>query len=373
VQQPIPLSGAGSAPPDDRRSGRRGSRWKLAVAAVIALAVIAAFAYRWRTAGFQWHEFTATFVDVNWVWLGLTVPVVLLTYIGRTLRWAVMMRPLKSHPSFWGILNATCIGFTAIVFFGRAGELVRPYLIATRERVPFTSQLGAWLLERILDLLMVIILFGAALAQISHSGVALGPRMKWVVEAGGAIILLTGVGCMSLILLFRYMSQSMLERLTGALAFLPDASRKKVDQLVKAFVEGMGSTRSGGFVWRLLLYSLLEWIIITGCFVSLFRAFPATQHFSLTDVIVFVGVVSIGSAIQIPGVGGGMQVASILVFTEFFRLSLEVATGIALVLWAVSFLVVVPIGLLLAFREGLNLRKLARLSETDSTPEAGLP
>ncbi len=344
-------------------------RGKLLLAIAAATALLAFVVYRWRTGGFAWHEFAATFVDVRWGWLALSIPVILLTYAGRALRWTVMMRPLKEDPSFWRILEATCIGFTAIVFFGRAGELVRPYLIAARENVPFPSQLGAWLLERILDLLMVLLIFGMALAQISRSGLAVGPRMRWIMEAGGTVILLAGAGCILFILLFRYMSESMHRRITEVLRFLPEANQKRAEKLLGAFIEGMGSTRSAGFVVRLLLYSVLEWALIAGCFLCMFRAFPATEHFSLTDVVIFLGVVSLGSAIQIPGVGGGMQVASILVFTEFFRMSLEVATGIALVIWTVSFLVVVPVGLFLAFREGLNLRKLTRLTEENGAGE----
>src|SRR5215471_13998214 len=153
----------------DRRqiSGWRGNRSRVKVAAAVAvgIALIVFLWYRARTVGFAWTEFEATFVQVRWSWLLLSIPVILLTYVGRALRWSVMVRPLKEKPSFWQILDATCIGFTAIVFFGRVGELVRPYLIATREKVPFPSQVGAWLLERILDLLMVLVIFGAALAQ----------------------------------------------------------------------------------------------------------------------------------------------------------------------------------------------------------------
>jgi len=352
-------------PTREMTPSRRRSHLKLAAAGLVAAALIAVLVYRAHTVGFAWAEFASTFVQVRWTWLVLSIPVILLTYVGRALRWSVMVRPLKENPSFWEILDATCIGFTAIVFFGRAGELVRPYLIAVREKVPFPSQLGAWLLERVLDLLMVLVLFGAALAQISHSGVTIGPRMKWVLEAGGTIILLTGGGCILFILLFRYMSDTMHRRLTEALRFLPEAAHGRVEKLLGAFIQGMGSTRSGGYVVRLLAYSLLEWTVITSCFVCMFRAFPATEHFSLTDVIVFLGVVSIGSAIQLPGVGGGMQVASILVLTEFFGLSLEVSTGVALVIWMVSFLIIVPVGLVLAFREGLNLRKLTRMTEEE--------
>ena len=49
---------------------------------------------------------------------------------------------------------------TAIILFGRAGELVRPYLISVKEKVTFSSQLAAWVIERICDLLAALLIFG---------------------------------------------------------------------------------------------------------------------------------------------------------------------------------------------------------------------
>ena len=358
------MAAASGAPAPARAGGRRWVKYFLIAAA--ALALIGYLAYRGSKAGFEWATFAGTFRGVRWGWLAASCCVCLLTYAGRALRWRVMIRPLKSAPSFWGILDSTCIGFTAVVLFGRAGELVRPYLIATRERVSFASQIAAWFLERVLDLLMVALIFGTALAQISHSGARIGPRMRWIVETGGYVIGSAGIGCIVVILLFRYMSDSMNRRLVDAIRFLPQGIQKKVEAVLASFIEGMGSTRSTGFVVQLLAYSVVEWTLITISFVTLFRAVPPTRVLTLTDVVIFLGVVALGSVIQIPAVGGGMQVASILVLTEFFRMSLEVSTGIALVVWAISFLLVVPVGLGLALKEGVNLRKLTRLSENNA-------
>ena len=57
----------------------------------------------------------------------------------------------KTATSLWRVFSATAIGFTAVVLFGRAGEPVRPYLIAKKEGVTFSSQVAAWVVERILD------------------------------------------------------------------------------------------------------------------------------------------------------------------------------------------------------------------------------
>jgi uncharacterized protein (TIRG00374 family) len=337
-------------------------KWLVAgiLAALIALAAL----YRWRTASsFDWGAFRATFTGADWWTLAAAVPLILLAYAVRALRWAVMLRPLTPHPSFWRIFVATAIGFTAIVFFGRAGELVRPYLIAAKERVSFSSQMAAWLLERILDLMMVLLIFGIALGRISQSGISPGPKLKVVLEAGGTVIGVTAGICLAVLLLFRYFTVQMQERLIASISFLPDALHQRLEAFLAAFIEGMKSTRSNAYVVRLVGYSVLEWALVVGCFACVLRAFPATRTLSITDVIIFMGFVSFGAAVQIPGVGGGVQVASVLVLTEFFGLSLEAATGMALLLWLMTFVVIVPFGVFLAFREGLKWRSLRHISE----------
>ena len=66
---------------------------------------------------------------------------------------------------------------------------------------------------------------------------------------------------------------------------------------------------------------------------------------------------------QIPGVGGGMQLVSVIVLTEMFRIPLEVASGMSIVIWAITFVVVLPFGILAALQEGLSFRKILSLKE----------
>jgi hypothetical protein len=96
-------------------------------------------------------------------------------------------------------------------------------------------------------------------------------------------------------------------------------------------------------------------------YVASFQAFPALAGLGLTDVLILLGFVAFGSLVQIPGIGGGVQLATILVLTEIFRISLEVASGIALVNYFLTFIVIAPIGIPLLVRDGLNWRKLKEM------------
>jgi uncharacterized protein (TIRG00374 family) len=298
---------------------------------------------------------------MRWSWLLAAVLIALATYYGRALRWAVMIRHLNPRPNLWGLFSATAIGFTAIVLLGRPGELVRPYLISAKERVSFSSQLAAWGLERIFDLLSALLIFAFALAQVGSSGAKTGPGLQWVLKVGGYVAGIIALACVLLLVLLRHFSHRMRQRLLDALEFLPARWRGKLEALVDSFILGVESTRDrSGLLW-LSFYTFIEWGLIALCYLALFRSFPASANLGLRDILIFMGFVSFGSLVQIPGIGGGVQLVSIIVLTEIFRLPLEVASGMALMTWIVTFVAIVPIGLLLLVHEGLNWHRLKEM------------
>ncbi len=316
-----------------------------------------------RDRGFDWGVFWSTLEGLRWGWLAAAVALVLATYVGRALRWAVLIRPVKPDPSLWGLTISTVIGFAAITLLGRPGEFVRPYLISARERVPLSSQLAALLLERIYDMMMALALFGFALSRIHYSEIQAGPALSWVLATGGWVAGVAGVLCLLVLVVMRNFAGTMRNRLLDALSFLPERRFASAERLVNAFVQGVESTRSPRAVALLIGFTVLEWILIVASIMAVVRAYGTVLPFGLVDVFIFTGFLAFGAVFQIPGIGGGVQVVSVLVLTELFRIPLEAATSAAMVLWAVSFLVVVPAGMLLALAEGLNWNKIKQLDQ----------
>jgi uncharacterized protein (TIRG00374 family) len=336
-------------------------RLGIAIALAGAAAAAAFVIYRWRTSGFAWREFVDALRNVDWWWLAMALVLILATYAGRALRWEVLLRPLTKDASFRRVLVATCIGFAAVVMFGRAGEPVRPYLIARSEGVSFSSQVAAWVVERMLDVLMILIIFGVALTQVAHSTIRSTPRIETILKAGGAAAGVTGVVCLALLFALRQFRGQVQSRLLDGLSFLPEALLGRAQTFLAAFGEGMESTRSASFAPLLVVYTILEWALIAGCFFCVFRAFPVTAGLGVTDIVIVLGFVAFGSVVQIPGVGGGMQIVCVLVLTEFYGIGLEAASGVALALWIISFVAILPVGLLLAFQEGIKWRNLKHI------------
>jgi hypothetical protein len=53
-----------------------------------------------------------------------------------------------------------------------------------------------------------------------------------------------------------------------------------------------------------------------------------------------------------------------VVLTRLYGVPLEVASSLAIVVWLTTFVAIVPVGIFLAFHEGLNWRKLRELERS---------
>jgi uncharacterized protein (TIRG00374 family) len=338
---------------------KNGWKW-LTLGAILLLIAVFLLRSELRKRGFRWSVFVATLEYLQWPWLLAAIGLVLTTYLGRALRWAVLLKPLRPRPNMRKLISATVIGFTAVTLLGRPGEFVRPYLIARQEGVPFSSQIAAWVLERIYDLLMVLAIFGFALSRVRNISNP-GPTLAWVLEVGGWLVWVLSAASLFMLVMIRRYSEVMRKRLMDALGFLSEHHLERASRFLQALVQGAESTRSTKSILLLLLYTLLEWALIVGCYWCIGKAFGPALEFSIGDAVTFIGFVAFGAVVQIPGIGGGMQVVAVLVLTKIFGLPVELATSIAVLMWLITFVVIVPFGLMAALHEGLSWRKLREL------------
>lgn len=342
----------------------------LLLAIVAGLLVLVLLAYRTHGVSFQWNVFLGTLAHLDWRWLIASICLILLSNVGRALRWQVMLRPLGRNIGVWRLTSDNAIGLTAGVLLGRIGEVVRPYLIALQTGLPFSSQAAAWLLERMLDLLAVLLLCGYAFSSIPNYSSRLGPKLQDAAAAGGYLLAISGTLCLMLLLAFRDPARRAHARILSALTFLPRQLQQRAGRLLEAFSLGLECTRNPRSFALLLAYTLLEWAVIVAGSLAFFRSFQATHAFGPRDALVLLAFMTLGSLVQIPGVGGGVQVASVVALTKIYGVPLAVASGIAILLWMVSYLAIVPFGVVCAFHEGLNWSKLKLLSAKQIMPES---
>src|SRR5262249_40439745 len=83
----------------------------------------------------------------------------------RALRWKYLLEPLGGT-TFMGSFRATAVGFAASSLLpARAGEVIRPYFLARcesrNERMTATGAFATIILERLLDVLTVLVLLAS--------------------------------------------------------------------------------------------------------------------------------------------------------------------------------------------------------------------
>jgi glycosyltransferase 2 family protein len=338
----------------------------LALAAAILLIILV----RSRGARFDWDRFVRTISQLDWAWLAASMLLMLLTYLFRAVRWDVLLRPSGRSPGIGRLTSDTAIGFTAGVLLGRVGEIVRPYLISTSAGVSMSSQLAALLLERLLDLLSILAIFGFALLRVSP-GRAVGPELGWVLSAGGYLAALLGLVCLILLIAFRNFSELAEKRILGAIEGLSLKYYERSKKLITSLAAGLESTRDPQLLLLLGWYTLVVWGTIVASYYCLFHSFRVLQHLSLTDVVVLLGMMAFGSIVQLPGVGGGVQVVCILCLTKLYGVPFETASAVAVAIWFLTVVVIVPFGLVCAVHQGWNWRKIRQLT-AQPAPEEGV-
>ena len=339
----------GTWPPPRRGSEQAGHRKKIAAGGLLLAALVVwAVIFATHKRGFNWHVFVATVTALDWTWLALSVMFAYSTYVVRALRWAVLLKPLRPHPHFLGLLSATIIGYSAVTALGRPAEMLRPYLIANREHLPFSSQVAAWVVERIYDVLIALAVFGLALSQVSGSGANLGFALSWALRVGGVVIGAGAGVCLAVLFAMKYRSEHIQHWILRALGFLSKHHFEKVERLITGFLDGVRSTKSQSATALMIGYTLMEWLLIAACYACVLKAFGNAVELAPMDILVLMGFVSFGSLVQLPAVGGGAQVTAVLVLTQIFGVPIEIAAGVALMIWFISFAAIVPVGALLA-------------------------
>ena len=304
-----------------------------------------------------------------------------LAYVLRAVRWAIFLQAHGAH-QLPPADRAADLGFAALGLFGRAGEFARPYLIARKEKLTFTSQLAVWTVERFFDLGAVLVLMagflategrdagpgaaaGACTAECSWRRAMPATSFRWSCGAGGA-------------------GASVLSAVSGP----RDGRQWCCGRACMSFKQGFNTIHDARSFVQLVVVSLAMWLMIAGAYIEVLHAYPQIpvpcrasagvqrvarmNTMKLEDVLLVMGSSMLGSVVQLPGGVGGSQLAVIGVLQsnlfsgEPYNITRELAVSCGIMLWLVTFMSVIPAGVLLARFEKISF---LRLSEESSQEE----
>lgn len=122
--------------------------------ALLALAgVLLYFSFR----GVKWSDFIEGLKNCNWVWIVVSMAVGVLGFLARALRWRLLMLPLNKEITNREAFDGVNVAYLTNFAFPRAGEVARCGVMAKTGKISFEGALGTVVLERVVDLLTLII------------------------------------------------------------------------------------------------------------------------------------------------------------------------------------------------------------------------
>jgi uncharacterized protein (TIRG00374 family) len=335
------------------------------VAAILA-ALIISQVHEWRK--FDWGVFREQTEDVNWWLIAGAVALIHAADALRGLRWAIFLRPVKRVNPL-SLVAPQFVGFSGLALLGRPGELIRPYIISRRTELTMSSQMAVWAVERLFDISAVACLLGLTLF-LSPTVRAL-PDYRVIRNAGAVIIVLILLGIIAALLLRRYGTQvsSWVERKYSQRF---PAAAERICRRISAFSEGLNTIHDLNSFIFLALISLVIWCMVAGSYRLVTNAYQQPlSDFGFAEVVLLMFASIAGGVLQLPAVGGGSQIATIATLVSVFGIEKELATSCGILLWLVTFMSVVPLGLVLAHREHVSFRQLVKEEKQEELHATG--
>jgi hypothetical protein len=323
-----------AVPSTPQRWGK--GNWQLWMGIVFSLGFLA-LALR----GVDLTETANALRQVNVLILGAAVASFVFSAAAKAIRWQLLLTVHKA-PSFSRAFSVLSVGLMVNTFLpARLGEFARAYLMGEAEADNKVYVLGTVVLEKVADLLCLLLLLAALLWHTCPGGRCQGMTMpEWLAGSarGTALVLAILVPCF---LLLAWQSNFILRMVERISRFVPSAWREGLVRQTRYGLASLDVVRRPRLLVGLLGWSLIVWILsaLTNTLVFLALGLSLPVWASLLLLV----VLQVGTAVpSSPGRIGVFQYLVILTLS-IFAVDKNVALGYSVVLYLVIY---VPIALL---------------------------
>jgi hypothetical protein len=348
----------------------------------LALCILAIAILWWFGRNLNWIEVREAVADANWYLLAAAVLVVCLIYLLRAIRWGVLLAPIRVA-KLNDLFIATTVGFGALFVFGRMGEVVRPVVLPMRDpQIRPSASLVTIMIERIYDLLAVVVVFGASLLWLTPPAnlVAEFDRVRIV----GLVLLgavLAGVFALAVFRKNAARVTSWARQLLESRRIIPARLTKAVVRLLEQLALALRVLVNARELAVTIGWTALIWFGIAAANLLVLRAFGL--EFGFTETVFVMGWALVGSLVPTPGGAAGAFHAATAGALIFLGIAKETAAGVSIVMHLVDFGPALAFGLVYVIRGDINLERLRTLTspeavehaveDNDVLPEAVMP
>jgi uncharacterized protein (TIRG00374 family) len=309
--------------------------------------------------GTDWGALREAFQHADYTYIFPAILLALGSYPLRAYRWYYLL-PRTEGSTFRNRLNACLIGFMANNIFPlRAGEFIRVGVFSLKSKIPVGTVLASLVLERLLDLIVVLLALGVVLFELPGQLGAESAHHLALAKTTGMIFGVLVLAILTFLVLLRLFPAQMTALTERCVDLLPAFLASKIRPQVEAVFTGLSAISGPVAMLWLIFLSIIHWAVPIYAIWVLAHSFDLHLNY-LGALLIFV-FTSLSVAVpQAPGFVGVFQVA-VQASLALLGSPTNAARGFALVQWAVSIAPVTVVGFAVMSMEGFSLSEVRRL------------
>lgn len=292
----------------------------------------------------------------DYLWLAPALLVLAIALVIRAMRWRVLFAPAR-RPPLGPVAHAMMLGYLYnSILPARPGEVARVLALSRSSDAQPAEILATAVLERLYDVLGVLVIFFLALPWLPH--------VSWLTPAAIAAAVLAAAIVSGAVLL-AFFGESPLRLLLAPLRRVPGLSRERLERIAADLAHGLSGLRHRGVAISGFCLTLLAWMLTAALAYLVSLAF----HLHLPFACAVLVTVAIGLAMIVPAPPAAVGVfeGAALIGLKVYGISYSVALPYALVLHLVNFLPFILVGVPLLHYDA---RSRARGRERQRAPLA---
>ena len=325
----------------------------------------------------EFRRLAQVFRTINYWWIIPFILITLLSMYMRSIRWRWI---LKSRYNFSSVrlFPSLVIGFALNSLLPlRAGEFARPFVLARKEKIPYSTLFATVFVERIIDSMTLLFSFLVVLLFVKiNPEISVPLEMgKWKYTISGHMLENAGRDFTIMIAILFVFSFSLLlnptrriyEGVIRRLPFFRESFKNKLIELLRHFSEGFHSLRNVKYLAMIALYSLIIWALIGFSLQVMSWGFPGLplnffHGMAVTIIICF--AILLPAA---PGYWGLYECGTIFALLTLGFISpkdgYETALGFSLMIHSMQTIPIILLGIFFLWKENLSLRQIEKLEE----------
>ncbi len=317
--------------------------------------------FYWVFKDIDFLELKESLLSANYFYVLLPIPVILFSHWVRAYRWKTMLNPIVRVNSVWNLFSSVMIGYAVNTVIPRGGEFIRPFVTSKKEKISYSSTFATIILERVIDVVTLIIIFGITFSLLSNKITKILPDN---INPNQLIIITLLIVVIALLNLYPPFVDFMLK-----ITVKPFSQRvyEKLLGVVERFKKGLAIIKEPSMYFKLIFESFSIWFLYSLPLYILFFAFDFQDdlHLNLIDATMLVIVAGISVTISpTPNGAGVYQIFVPQAMVKLYGMNPEIALAYSILAWATSTLTQFVVGMMFFYKEGLTSFTIDKSIET---------